>query len=649
MAPTHIPPRVYPNLTLRTGDAQPSGATPRADPNHFRRTRFLLAAALLALSACDGNNPIGPAASIEISPLSWAPTYLGARQQFTAVARDAGGRVVPGSFTWAVLPDTGTVHALCQSCNVLSIDSAGVATALKVGGAIVRATRAGISGTALVAITTTDDPAAVPPGLMWTVWFARSDSSPALLVNGKLRTPDQFYDEPSHPDSTVWPVADVAKFMWAGDRIGLLTDTVNGAGNFRVHDRVGEWTDLAIGDAVDFELSGNLIGVQTSDGKLLAKDGSLGDWVVLATGGVKEWKMRAGQLIGLMTSDGALRMKDGINGTWSLLVSGGVRKWNMATGGRIGVILDNGEFLVKSGIDAPWTVLADTGAADFALNGDRIALLLSNGTFEVKDGQDGPWTVLVTGGVRQFALAGDRIGVVLPDGTFQVKDGINGGWVTLATAGVKDIRFQGNMIGMVTDDGRLSIKDGTLGTWKTGGPYGGDITQYQLEVDVPVPPVRTTPQSYADSQAACSAEVGGVPCDPYPRAAPSAYGPPYYGRFCGAHRPSKKQWDAATRIGAIDGMDALCHHHDDADIWYPEAHGSQACVVRYGLYFSRLTDNGVLLADGTVSGSAAWDRAFDHTMGYLVEAVNDYTVWVTDDKVCSDNALKDFIKNTAAQ
>jgi hypothetical protein len=608
-----------------------------------------LVACFVVAAACSEKNPgdPGPAATVEVSPASWSPTWIGARQQFTATVRDAAGNVVAAEVLWEA--DDGDPLR-----EIVRVDSNGIATAVFPGSGTVRAKVNALAGAAGITVTDAD----IRDTLMYSVWFARTKKASVMLVDGKLVIPGDLYgsgSSPADPLVTPWKHSNVAKFQWSGHRIGVLTDVVGGAGNLWVRERASEWQVLAWGNVVDFQFSGSLIGALTSDGTLQVKDGT-GPWSVLVTGGVRTWAMAAGQLIGVVLPSGEFRVKNNITGPWSVLAASGVQKFSMISGGRIGMLSESGEFRVKDGINAPWTILANSGATDFALNGDRIGVLLEDGTFQVKDGIAGAWTTLVTGGMRQFAFSGDRIAVVLPNGEFMAKDGINGPWTTLATTDVREIQLHGNMIGMLTQLGALWIKEGIQGTWRIAGPQGNTVTQYRVLVDVPYPPVRITHSEYLIKLGECDVDFGGAVC----------YSPPtdgvvdpvtLYGRFCGSFHPP--DWGKAIGALPIDGLDALCMHHDLQKSWYPEADGVGPCIVYYGLYHSELRRDGVLLATGSAwhNGGTEWDNwqaAWGNEMTNLRDAVARYFSHTSDPDpnigfTCTQAELIDFMQNTVAQ
>src|SRR5688500_17733615 len=186
---------------------------------HGCRTLFGVAL-LTALTHCSSEEPTEPGVitSVTISPSTWSPEWVGARQQFTATARDARGTIVTADFNWESLNSA-----------IATIDSDGIATASSVGTAAIAASTpvedTTVSDTAQIAVT---NYSALPAGLLYTVWFARSDSAPVLLVDGTLQFPAGFWDEPD--PTSPWTKPNVEKFQWLGDRIGLLTDVAGGSG-----------------------------------------------------------------------------------------------------------------------------------------------------------------------------------------------------------------------------------------------------------------------------------------------------------------------------------------------------------------------------------------------------------------------------------
>ena len=583
------------------------------------------------LFGCGGGGGTGEpppvVAAVSVSPDAWKAERLGQRQQLTATATDTMGNVMSG------------VAVAWESSDpaVARVDSNGLLTAYAAGDVVVTATADGISDSATYSVSPLIEDAKdlmSPEGDLYTVWSARSEDSPALVVNGKLRVVQDIYcrvDDggfgggmvtsvcpnpipPGQPQKfpapvTPWRQNGVVKFQWEGDRIGLLSDVAEGAGTFRAVDRHDEWTELAIGNAVDFQLERDRIAVLHADGTFRVKDGIHGPWTILETNGLRQFQLERDR-IGVLREDGTFRVKDGINGAWTVLANAG------------------------------------TGVETFQLEGDLIAELRADGLFRVKDGIDGAWTVLANAGtgVRAFQLEGNRIGALHADGLFRVKDGINGAWTVLANAGtgVTDFQLQEDFIGMLGDEGRLRIKQGIDGEWRETEAYGaGAVTQFRLVVDVPAAPWRTSVAVYNEKRTECDAD-DPVDCEPVP--VDQNVLPAWYGRFCGADRPADLVFQAAVAAGPVDSLDFLCIHHDYALDWYPgETTGVlHSCVVRYGLRHARVTRDGTYLPPGSPAYDAVWSRMPELKQG--VDAyVNETDTW------CSDNALDEFTTNTAAR
>jgi hypothetical protein len=576
--------------------------------------------------------------SMSIVPESWpkAEAWIGARRQFTADVRDANGHAVPGAdVAWSV-DDT-----------LVALDETGLATVMRSGDATIEATAGGLSDSVPV---TVDFEGSAARGYMYTVWLARTDDAPALIVDGKLRVPEMAN---THGDVAAvanqfappWPHDTVQKFQYEGNRIGLLTDMANGVGTFRVLDRAREWSRLAIGTARDFQLENNRIAVLLGDGRFRVKDGTQGTWWDLVASGAKAFQLENNR-IAVLLQDGRLRAKDGLSGTWATLDSTGPAAFQLE-GNRIGVLRANGEFRVKDGLNGAVTTLATSSARQFQLEGNRIALLMDNGEFRVKEGINGTWTLLATQPIRQFELNDNRIGILFESGEFRVKDGIHGAWSVLATQGVQSFQLQAHLIGMLKNDGSLQIKNVSNGHWSATPAYGaGVVTQYRLIIDNPLPPHRTTPASYSAGQSRCR-EMSGDP-DCY-HVTGFALPAPYYGIYCGLGRPTGDDfWGTIASQAPIDGLDQMCLHHDLKGSWYGEVdtEHNATCIVRYGLEHGRLTRDGTVIADGNSSWdewNTAWESA---SMRNLWDGLNDY--WTATD-VCTDDMLAVFDGQTDAQ
>ncbi len=569
-------------------------------------------------------------ATVRIAPSTWDAGWIGARQQFTATAADANGHEVPGvtGFAW-----TSTNEPVTR------IDASGLAIAAAAGSAEVKAEVMTKVGSAAVTVLNGGS-GGLASGVAYSVWFGRTDDAPAVLVDGSLQVFGGVYPDARNPVDPVWSQPNVAKFQFWRDRIGLLTDVHGGVGTLRVRDRVGEWVTLATGNARDFALEGDHIAVLHDDGSFRVKSGVHGAWTTLATGGVRTFVLE-GNRIAVLFDSGLLRAKDGIHGAWADL-STGVRDVVLA-GNRIGVVKDDGSAYVKDGLHAPWSAIAASGLRKLALGGQAIVMLREDGSVGAKEGINGPvWPMAGSNVVDVAAEAtssGYRIAWLRDDGTLSGKDGVTAAVTPLGTS-IDAFQLQGDYIGALS--GRvLRLKIGLFGAVQTATVAGaGPIQQFRPVVDVPHTPNRTTPASYQTKQGECAAHTGGVHC-----IGKIEYGPfyvaPHYGRFCGAGRPD--DWTAALVAGPIDGMDALCRHHDSGKTWYPEdTTVAQSCIVYYGLYYARLTRDGTLLAQGSdfYDNKAKWNSAWGTMMPNLKEAVEIYFDWVDSGPIAGCNLSK---------
>jgi uncharacterized protein YjdB len=102
--------------------------------------------------------PASSVTTIEVSPDSATLTALGAVQQFTAVAKDVNGNVVPGiTFIW-----------ISSDSTIATVDSTGLATAIANGHVLITAQSGSVTGSATLAVcavtsTTTTGTSAPPP------------------------------------------------------------------------------------------------------------------------------------------------------------------------------------------------------------------------------------------------------------------------------------------------------------------------------------------------------------------------------------------------------------------------------------------------------------------------------------------------------
>lgn len=620
-------------------------------------------------------------AAVEVSPAEWQPTWIGARTRFTATARDPNGHIVPDvAVQWASLKP-----------GVVTVDTAGIATARSAGQAEISATHEEVSGTAAVSVTDGGS-GSTPPGLVYTVWAARSYQSPALLVDGSLTIPppvmaggvDQVYGEiiPWASDGkppSPWGEPNVAKFEWSGNRIGLLTDVVGGLGTARVIGRTGEWVEMAVGQARDLQLRGREIMLLDAGGRLRTTSSVGGSWSVLEPGGVVEFHAEVGPRVlpiwlredGKVTV-GGIRIRTLDLPPWTAYQGEDVREFHVSVTSasvtdptprrRVGILLEGGELRVRTGMDGDWEVLEPSGVADFRLEGHYIAVLKEDGTLLVKghlDGLDTPWQVIEYAPIKQFDLKGGRLAILTEDGQFLDRDNaITGSWSPYAFNGVRQFELQDSLTAVLTEAGDLFVRRSNNEAFIRGSPETyptSSVTQIRPLVHVPLRPWRMTPAGYHQSRAECIHkydENGDKKEDfCYPELNYIALPVPEYGRFCGGFMPRDGYWDEAEIAGPLDPLDELCHHHDwpHSPDWYygldttwdgPEA----ACIVRYGLFHSRLTQDGNLQTKGSDSWEA-WDAAWGGAMPALKDGLDAYFVFT---EICTDGLLQSFTAKTQA-
>ena len=202
------------------------------------------------------------------------------------------------------------------------------------------------------------------------------------------------------------------------------------------------------------------IGVLTTGGSALVKEGGLSAAWVTENSGIRQVVV-SGDRIGVLTTTGAALVKDGgLSAAWDTEYSG-VRQL-VLSGDRIGVLTTDGVALVKEGaLSAAW-VTEYSGVQQLVLSGDRIGVLTTTGAALVKDGGLSAAWDTENSGVQQLALAGNRIGIINTTGTAYVKGGgLSASWVH-ENDGVQQLVLAGDRIGILTTPGTAYVKDGDL-------------------------------------------------------------------------------------------------------------------------------------------------------------------------------------------
>ena len=626
-------------------------------------------------------------ASVQITPDSWdtEEAWIGARRQFSASVADANGHAIEGA----------TVSWSSAATNLVHVDSTGLATIMGANGTANTQViaQAGAATGEISFMPRYND--ADTPGYMYTAWYARTDDTPAMLVDGRLVLPKRFgcTDTPETVCTTefygdtgwvngfrpIWPHAAIEKFQYEHNRLALLTDMANGAGTLRIFDRASEMFIAALGNAVDFQLENNRVGMLLEGGMLKVMDSTsaaTATWHTQINSGVVKFKL-VGSFIGVLLDDGTVRVRAGLNGQWYQIGGAdnvdfdllGVQAVNEM---RVAILRRDGLLRAKDGLDTSGLTDLESNVANFRLSANYIVATLTTGEFEAKEGLHGGWITLEEVPLRQYELSGERIATLTEDGRFRAKNGIHGTWRVLAASGARAIHLQDGDVGYVDDAGILRVRTGIEPNappgpefvWLASQPQGAGVTQFRLIVDNPVAPRRTTHETYEQGNFRCrgvnlnhNSDPVANPNDCYLRVDLGLH-VPYYGVFCGGGRP--EHTGKAFGVGSINAFDEACVHHDTVTLWYPQwwhyvifdlgysdTHDlTGSCIVRYSIRHSRLTRDGVLLVDGFAE-KAPWDAAWAGAdMHNLWEAIDNYWNYTFS---CSDENLGLFDVMTDAE
>ncbi len=173
--------------------------------------------------------------SVTVTPSTATLTTVGATQTFTAVARDAGGAVVPVTqFAWSSsTPDVAAVHP-----------ASGVATALAAGTAVITAAVEGVSGIAALTVTLAPVVASVTVTPSYVTLKSRGATQAYTAVardaGGAVVPGVEFaWTSTSVGVATVDPVTGVATAVANGTTtIRATTGGVNGTATLKVQQKV---------------------------------------------------------------------------------------------------------------------------------------------------------------------------------------------------------------------------------------------------------------------------------------------------------------------------------------------------------------------------------------------------------------------------
>jgi hypothetical protein len=258
----------------------------------------------------------------------------------------------------------------------------------------------------------------------------------------------------------------------------------------------GSWSYKVIGVVHAPSGSGSqgaspLLGVLTTGGQALVKDGSLSAPWVTETSGVAQVAVANdaanGPLVAVLTTGGQVLVKEGsLSATWVTEASGVAQvavASDSANGPLLAVLTTGGQVLVKEGsLSATWVTeasgVAQLSAASDPANGPLLAVLTTGGQVLVKEGSLSATWVTETSGVAQVAVASDSangplLAVLTTGGQVLVKEGsLSATWVT-ETSGVAQVAVasdsaNGPLVAVLTTGGQVLVKEGSLSaTWVT--------------------------------------------------------------------------------------------------------------------------------------------------------------------------------------
>jgi hypothetical protein len=575
--------------------------------------------------------------------------------------------------------------------NIASVTESGLVRAMRRGHATI--TVSDTSGlTDSVDLTIETGVPSDQPVNMYTVWPARRVQSTVMQIGDRLHTVrSPVLDDWCCTYPSPWNQGGITKYQWYNDRVGILSDVINGAGTFRVVERAREWTVLAKNNAKDFQLFRRKIILLDDQGYLKIKLTSIdGPWIQVAGPGIKQFRAHMdwpNEVLTVVRDDGLMFTKvlesDSVSAPW-------IQRDTVVPVERfkvfdryIAVLREDGAFGVFDLLGQSWHLLESSGVRDFAVSNTGIFVLLDNGLLQARNSISNAWIPLATG-VESFRAKGQLIAAQHVDGRFRVKETLNGQWRVFSTEHVLSYALQEGYIGFVAADRYLRVVNGINGTVVVSRDPNdpardllpdGDIGHITLIADVREPPTRTIStsypngsrkaapvsyglssylRSYPDDQTQCMLD-NTVPASYdgkthtcfWVSASPTSWnclGSPVtcYGRFCGGGVPNDDDWDWANNVGTIDSFDQICRHHDYAGIYYKGVSdgGFDACIVRYGIDYGRLTYNGEHIVDGDPRWNGIWA-----TMWNMSDAINNYKGWTSG---CYDSYLSKFIDDTAS-
>lgn len=638
-----------------------------------------------------GCSDLSAKTAMSIDTPEWVTsTRIGQTQQLSVTFSRNGQTVTTGcdSIVWAT-----------SNPQVATVSASGRVRAMRIGQVTVTAGNPQGGQSDSLTLTIESGVPSDQPVNMYTTWTARRVQHSVIQVDDRLYTARNIgLDDWCCKYGAPWTQGGIVKYHWNNDRVGLLSDVVDGAGTFRVVERAREWEVLAKDTAVDFQLFQRMIILLDTSGSLRVKPSEIFDpWVTIASSGIAQFRAQflgSRKMITVVRTDGLLFSKEitggDLNREWVARDVGGQVASFKESKNYIAALRTDGVFGVfnKGSLSSPWRVLADSGVRDFAVSNMGIVLLLDDGRLRGKFGVDQKWTELATG-VESFKVDGYTIAAQQVDGRFRVKKELNGPWRTLSSESVLAYAIQGDetgeYIGYVGSGDRvMRVVFGAYGSSIRGRPDdalpAGNIGPITVVADVREPPTRTIStsypngsrsaappnfglssslRSYPDDQLQCMRD-NTVPWEQDGKAHNCRWvsesfakclfedGPGLpnvvtcYGRFCGGSVPNTADWDWANNVGAIDSFDQLCLHHDKSGIYYSGARdgGFDACIVRYGIEHGRLSYGGRQVLESDPEWNSRWA-----TMPNILDVIENYQDLTSG---CGNNLLDKFTFDTAS-
>jgi hypothetical protein len=269
---------------------------------------------------------------------------------------------------------------------------------------------------------------------------------------------------------------DVEKYVLEGDRVAVLKD--DGALLVKEGDLEPGWHTVNTDSVTDFQLDGDRIAF-TEGPDLYVVEGDVDGEMVHQDAQVKSFQIE-GDRVGVLTTDGSLLVKEGdLDPGWQTIATG-VADFQLH-GTRIAYREGTTLFAQEGDLDAP-SVEQEADVTSYQLSGDRLAALTTAGALLVKEGDLDPgWYTVNTDSVTAFHLDTDRIAFT-EGGELYAKDGDLDADLVHLSSGVTGFQLDGDRVAALLGDD-LEVKEGDLDAdWFAVNP--DSVTSFQLGADL---------------------------------------------------------------------------------------------------------------------------------------------------------------------